>query len=172
MGDHTETVEVEYDPQQISYGELLKVFWESHDATLEPYLRQYRNAVFYQGEDQREQALQSARELALRSGRPVRTAIEAAGRFYPAEDYHQKYLLRGAKLFFRAFRELYPDDRQLVASTAAARVNGYLGCNGSQEELLLNLSRLGLSAPLQEELVDYLALSCRQFEGISCPAPR
>jgi peptide-methionine (S)-S-oxide reductase len=172
MGDHSETVRVEFDPQRISYAELLQVFWEGHDPTAEPYLRQYRNAVLFTGDDQRRQAQESARRLAEATGRPVRTAIEAAGTFYPAEPYHQKYLLRGDEDLLAEYRAVYPDDARLVASTAVARVNGYLGCNGSPAEVERNLPRLGLSRPLQEHLVRHISSTCREFRGMTCPAPR
>jgi len=172
IGDHSETVRVEFDPQQISYSDLLEVFWENHDPTLEPYRNQYRNAVFATDDEQYRLAQESAERIAKSSGRPVRTVIEPAGRFYIAEDYHQKYLLRGVEDLLREFQTIYPSDQQLVASTAAARINGFLGCNGTAEELEQNLHRLGLSRPMQERLVGYIASSCRDFRGMTCPAPR
>jgi len=172
IGDHSETVRIEFDPQQISYAELLKVFWESHDPSDEIYQRQYRNAIFYTDEDQHRQAEDSARSLEKSTGRPVRTAIEPAGKFYLAEDYHQKYLLRGADDLFGFYRKIYPEESRLIASTAAARVNGYLGCNGTRDELEENLQHLGLPRPLQERLVGYVSSSCREFRGMTCPAPR
>lgn len=172
IGDYSETVRVEFDPQQISYTELLQVFWESHDPTVAPYLRQYRNAIFYIDEDQRRQALDSARRLEKNIGRQVNTVIELAGKFHLAEDYHQKYLLRGAEDLFRIYQMIYPEEPQIIASTAAARVNGYLGCHGTTDELQGNLQRLGLPKPMQERLVDYVSSSCREFRGMTCPAPR
>jgi len=172
IGDHSETVRVEYDPRQISFGHLLEVFWQSHDPSAGPYLSQYRNAIFFTDEEQRRQAENSAKRLAQTSGQRVRTAIEPAGRFYLAEDYHQKYLLRGAEDLFRHYQSIYPDSAQLVGSTAAARVNGYLGCNGNVDELEANLDRLGLTRPLQEKLVRNISTSCREFRGMTCPAPR
>ena len=47
LGDHTESVEIEYDPSRLSYQELLDIFWASHTPTLEPYARQYMPAIFY-----------------------------------------------------------------------------------------------------------------------------
>lgn len=54
MGDHTETVQIDYDPGRITYEELLKIFWESHDPESRPYSVQYKNAVFFHNAAQEE----------------------------------------------------------------------------------------------------------------------
>ena len=96
---HAETVEVEYDPGKVSYAELLDVFWKCHDPTTlnrqgPDVGSQYRSAVFYVDEEQKDAAEQSkGRQEALgRHGRKIVTEITKAGPFYPAEEYHQHYL--------------------------------------------------------------------------------
>lgn len=101
---HAEVVRVEYDPTVIRYEELLKVFFESHDPTQlnrqgPDHGTQYRTAIFTTSPDQW-RAATAAREAEQASGRhkrPVVTVIEPAGEFWPAEDYHQKYLLKRGK---------------------------------------------------------------------------
>jgi peptide-methionine (S)-S-oxide reductase len=96
---HAEAVEVEYDPAEVSYDDLLKVFWENHDPTTlnkqgPDVGTQYRSAIFYHDEAQRAAALESKEKLAS-SGRyrnPIVTEITPAAQFYLAEDYHQQYL--------------------------------------------------------------------------------
>ncbi len=171
MKDYTETVLVEFDPKVISYSQLLEVFWDSHDPTQESYGRQYRNAVFYRSEEQRQAAERTSKTIAEAKKRPVFTAIEEAGDFYPAEDYHQKYYLRRTEPLFKDFRSIFPDDDRFAASTAAARINGYLGCNGRKEDLQRELGQLGLSLKAQNYLVEYLTLTCNRFDGMTCPAP-
>jgi len=122
---------VEYDPAEISYDELLRVFWSSHDPLSPPWTRQYRNAIFYHGEEQRRLALASRTEVATDLGGEVATDIEPAGRFYPAEGYHQKYALRGNRRLWGALLEAYPSEQALLDSTVAARLNGYLGGYGA-----------------------------------------
>lgn len=98
---HTEVVLVVYDPKLVSYGALLKVFWESHDPTQgmrqgNDVGTQYRSAIFTYDESQR-RAAEASRDRyneALRSAGygPITTEIATAPPFYYAEDYHQQYL--------------------------------------------------------------------------------
>jgi peptide-methionine (S)-S-oxide reductase len=102
---HAEAVEVEFDPKQISYDQLLSVFWQSHDPTTlnrqgPDYGTQYRSAIFYEDAEQEAAARRSKAELE-KSGlfkRPIVTEIKPASEFYRAEDYHQQYFeKRGIK---------------------------------------------------------------------------
>ena len=94
---HAEVVEVTYDPERVSYDELLEVFWRKHDPTQLNRQGwdigdQYRSVVFFYDGEQQEAALQSkAREQSNRPA-PIVTQIEPAETFYEAEDYHQQYL--------------------------------------------------------------------------------
>ena len=95
---HAEAVEVDYDPDKISYKELLDVFWENHNPTTlnrqGPDVGiQYRSAIFYHNEKQKEIAENSKKSLE-KSGKydsPIVTEIVPAPTFYKAEEYHQKY---------------------------------------------------------------------------------
>lgn len=96
---HAEAVEVEYDPANVSYDDLLKVFWENHDPTQVdrqgPDIgAQYRSAIFFHTPEQEIAAKASKAELEKsgRFRRPIATQIVPAPTFYPAEDYHQQYL--------------------------------------------------------------------------------
>ncbi len=98
---HAEVVEVEYDAAQVSYNDLLKVFWENHDPTQlnrqgPDTGTQYRSGIFYHTPDQREVAEKSKQQLEQsgRLKRSVATEITPASTFYPAEDYHQQYLAK------------------------------------------------------------------------------
>jgi peptide-methionine (S)-S-oxide reductase len=94
-------VKIEYDPAQISYDELLSVFWESHDPTAlnrqgPDVGTQYRSAIFYWNEDHKRAALSSKENLekSRKYKNRIVTEITPAGRFYPAEEYHQKYYMK------------------------------------------------------------------------------
>jgi methionine-S-sulfoxide reductase len=146
LGDHTETLQIDYDPSKLSYAQLLDVFWESHHPEHRAWSQQYKAAVFYHDEEQKRLAMESKRirEQGTRGG-PIYTEILPLGRFYRAEDYHQKYRLRRDSELMRALRRFYPDSRDFVDSTAAARINGYLAGNGSLEQLKGELDLFGLS---------------------------
>jgi peptide-methionine (S)-S-oxide reductase len=144
LGDHTETIQIEYDPSQISYKELLDVFWDSHNPASPAWSRQYMSIVFYHDEEQRRLAMATRDREAARIQREILTEIVPATEFYLAEAYHQKYRLRQVPDLVQAFSAIYPDDDDFVASTAAARVNGYLGGYGTCEELQEELDSLGL----------------------------
>lgn len=95
---HAEAVKVEFDPTVVSYEELLKVFWDSHDPTTlnrqgPDVGDQYRSEVFYHSEEQKAQALALKEKLQI-SGKfknSIVTKITKASVFYPAEEYHQCY---------------------------------------------------------------------------------
>jgi len=100
---HTEAVQVVFDPTQVSYAQLLKVFWEAHDPTQgfrqgNDVGTQYRSAVYVTSPEQRLEAETSRtayEEVLKRSGyREVTTEIAEAGPFWYAEDYHQQYLFK------------------------------------------------------------------------------
>lgn len=171
IGDHSEAVQVVFDPQVISYSQLLEVFWESHDPAARPYLNQYRNVVFYLDQEQRRQAELSRNQLAKKLGRPVGTQIAPAGPFTPAEDYHQKYYLQRVEPLMAELEKRYPDLRALFRSTPAARLNGMLGCHGDPATLGADLRRIGLPAELEADFHAAITTSCREFRGTGCALP-
>ncbi|MEA2509940.1 MAG: peptide-methionine (S)-S-oxide reductase [Actinomycetota bacterium] len=94
---HAEVVEVVYDPDRISYEDLLDVFWENHDPTTlnrqgPDVGTQYRSAIFFHDEEQQVAALKSKALRQTGLSRPIVTEITPASQFYMAEDYHQQYL--------------------------------------------------------------------------------
>ncbi|MFB6222851.1 MAG: peptide-methionine (S)-S-oxide reductase MsrA [Haloarcula sp.] len=148
LGDHTEVVQIEYDPDVVSYAELLDVFWANHDPLSAPRKRQYRGVVLAHDDDQREAARRTRDNLESRTGQSVETAIEALDRFYLAEVYHQKYELRSTPVVADELEDLYGD--RFVDSTVAARLNGFVaghGDDGQREALFadLDLSPAALS---------------------------
>lgn len=152
IGDHAESVQVEYDPTRISYAEILDIFWRSHDPTAEPYSSQYASIIFYGNEEQRRLAEETkAREEAKRK-HVIYTRILPATEFYQAEDYHQKFYLRLQDDLMREFSAMYPDSADFVRSTAAARVNGYVHGQGMRETLKKEIDSYGLSPAAKEKL--------------------
>ncbi len=96
---HAEVVQVEFDPQQVRYEQLLDVFWKIHDPTQlnrqgPDHGTQYRSAIFYHSPEQ-QAAAEASRQTLAESGKwkqPIVTLIVPAEAFYRAEEYHQQYL--------------------------------------------------------------------------------
>lgn len=145
IGDHTETFEVDFDPNVITYEELLAIFWESHDPTFASTLRQYGKVIFYHDERQRLAAEASRDAIAAELGEQVMTLIEPLGTFTRAEDYHQKYYLRHSRAVYDEISACFSSERDFADSTAAARLNGYVGGHGTLEQFERERDLLGLS---------------------------
>jgi peptide-methionine (S)-S-oxide reductase len=153
IGDHSETIEVDYDPRVLSYRDLLRVFFSSHSPSRPAISTQYRSAIFYRDEDERE-AAEEAVEAARSASGPVFTAVERFSTFHLAEDYHQKYGLRRYADLAGEFSRLVPGARAFVDSTAVARVNGWLSGCGGATQIERELPLIGLSAKAQAALRD------------------
>jgi peptide-methionine (S)-S-oxide reductase len=169
LGDHSETIQIDYDPSKISYHDLLRAFWTGHDPTLQSWSRQYASIIFVHNEAQRHEAEETRAEVERERGRKVHTEIDAYSGFTLAEDYHQKHSLRQFPAFYEELSRIYPSFNDLVASTAVARVNGYLGGEGFYGELQKEADGLGLSSARKEEL---LKLVERQRGRQACPIPK
>lgn len=142
LGDHTESFQLDYDPERISYETLLEWFWKEVDPAERPYSRQYMAAVFYADETQKRLAFATAKQaMAGRSG-PMRLPILRLGGFYRAEDYHQKYYLRRYTDLMREFSGY--DEREFEDSTVAMWLNACVGGYLTREELEAEVERLGL----------------------------
>lgn len=93
---HAEAVQVTFDPQRISYGQLVEEFWKIHDPTQlnrqgPDVGDQYRSAIFTHDDEQHAAAIASRDEEQARRQRPIVTEIAPATTFWPAEEYHQRY---------------------------------------------------------------------------------
>lgn len=96
---HTESVEIQYNPDEFSYNKLLEIFWNLHDPTTlnrqgPDVGSQYRSVIFYHNEEQKKLAEKSKQKEQEKLGREIVTEIIPAQKFYEAEEYHQKYLMK------------------------------------------------------------------------------
>jgi peptide-methionine (S)-S-oxide reductase len=151
LGDHSETIEIDYDPRQLTYDDLLAVFFDSHMPSHPAFSVQYRSAIFYRTPAER-QAAESAIERVRSSVGNVFTAVEQFTAFHSAEDYHQKYGVRRYPDLTREFMGVYSSDSGFRDSTAVARVNGWLSGCGSAEQIERELPRTGLSDAAQSSV--------------------
>jgi peptide-methionine (S)-S-oxide reductase len=94
---HAEVCQVSFDPHEVSYEQLLEVFWSLHDPTQlnrqgVDVGSQYRSAIFFHTPEQEREAIASRERAQAAHRKPIVTEIAPAGSFWPAEDYHQRYL--------------------------------------------------------------------------------
>lgn len=122
LGDHTEVVQVDFDPSVLGYEDLLDVAFDAHDPNAQSSKRQYQNLVLYDSPEQRE-ALDRFLDARGLGADTIETRVERLGKFYPAEDYHQKYSLRSAPSLFDPFEAADYDDEAIRESPAAAKLN-------------------------------------------------
>jgi methionine-S-sulfoxide reductase len=156
LGDHTEAVQIDYDPAKLTYDQVLDLIWISHNPCVRTEYKQYRNVIFYESEERRK-AVEASRERMERElGKPVKTAILPLTKFYPAEDYHQKYELRCTEGLIEEFKSIYPNAAALRDSTAAARVNGYIAGKGTKEQFKAEAALLGLTPEGRKRLEIYI----------------
>ena len=130
MGDHTESISIDYDPAVISYEDLLNYFWAGHRCDSLNRSTQYMNAVFYRNAEQKEAALESLEQEADRKGLAsvrVKTKVVQVNHFTYAEGYHQKYALSRRSESRLFLESVYPTAKELADSTVAMRLNAYLG---------------------------------------------
>ena len=141
VGDHVETVEVVYDPEQLSYPALLEYFWKHHNAHAKPLFRQYASAVFTTTPNETENAKSLRDRKRSAEGEPLLTAVFPLQTFYPADLSHQKhYLQQDPEL-----AELLPREGSSRWSTRlAVKLNALLGSGGGRKELHSALRELGV----------------------------
>jgi peptide-methionine (S)-S-oxide reductase len=125
LGDHSEAIQVEYDPAVVSFADLVDLAVANHDPRRQPRKRQYQSVLFFEsrtgdeGESEREAIEARLAEIPV----TVETRVEPLDVFYLAEEYHQKYNLRSDRALLSAFEEAGYDDAAVRDSPAAARLN-------------------------------------------------
>ncbi|XP_070544406.1 peptide methionine sulfoxide reductase-like [Ptychodera flava] len=142
LGDHTEAVELEYDPEKTDFSKLLQVFWENHDPA-EQHKRQYMSAIFVHDEEQEKLSKKSMEEQQKKNEDKIVTQILPAGTFYDAEDYHQKYFLR---FHDNLLSSLGMGDKELLNSYRASRLLGYITGHGKEDNFKNEVDKLALTA--------------------------
>ncbi len=152
IGDHAEAIGIDFDPTVISYGELVTVFFKSHNPCRDAWSTQYRSAVFPRSDAQRTAAEAAAQRVAEASGQEVQTGLEDFTGFTLAEDYHQKYRLRHVPKALAEFQQLFPTTDTFLGSVAVTRANAFAGGYGRTEERRDDMGRLGLSPEGQAAL--------------------
>lgn len=137
MGDHTEAIQIDYDPSLLSYEDILHIFWDSHDAVKDRDYkgRQYLSLLMVHSIQQQKSAEAVKNEWEKQNGKVIGTEIQFDRPFYPAEDRHQKYFLKRFSKAMESIRPLFPDHTSFMHSTIAARLNGFVRENGRLDEI-------------------------------------
>ena len=145
----------------ISYRELVDLALASHDPTWRAHKVQYASLLLTHDDQQHAIAEQRAARFAASAGvARLATRIEPLNRFWPAEEYHQKYHLRNDRTLAAEFQAMFGgDERAFRESTAAARVNGYVAGDGTIAQLGREIDFLGLTTAGRKRLVDRVSTS-------------
>ena len=125
-------MQVDFDPTQISYEEIVNLFWKSHNPILPSRSSQYKSAIWFANDNQLDVINSTMQPLVAKHERDLTTEVLPLATFYNAEDYHQKYSLQRHRSLMNTFKTMYPAFQGFVDSTAAARLNGFASGRGSQ----------------------------------------
>ncbi|XP_011642964.1 peptide methionine sulfoxide reductase isoform X2 [Pogonomyrmex barbatus] len=165
MGDHTEVIDIEYDPELVSYSYLLSLFWNNHEYGLTTKIkRQYMSLILYHDEEQKLLAEKSREQEQRKRGEVFITEIKKFTKFYPAEDYHQKYRLQSHPWLIETMGFTTPE--LLRTSPLAAKLNGYIAGAGTLEQFERELPNLGLNEKAVQYLTKYIIKN--QGNGLYC----
>ena len=145
---------MDYNPEEITYEELLQIFFDKHSPEYNVPIRQYMSAIFYHDEKQLESATNALAKEQEKRGIKLFTQILPYEKIYLAENYHQKYYLQLVDLLKSDLRKHYPDFKDFVDSTAAARINGYLKGLGTMDTLMEEIETFGLSEKGKKRLIE------------------
>ncbi|WP_203331986.1 peptide-methionine (S)-S-oxide reductase MsrA [Planococcus beigongshangi] len=158
MGDHTEAVEIDFDPAVILYEELLRTFWQNHYPNRGNYKgRQYISLIRYRGQEQRAAINKVKKEMEKGLGEAIETDIAAFEDFTLADARHQKYYLKRYPHTLEQLQDLLPKPEHLVDSTFAARLNGFVKGYGKLRLLKDEIAAWDIAEENKEILLTKLA---------------
>ena len=140
MGDHSESIQIDFDPKVIRYAQLVEEALAQGNFGGAAYSRQYRSVVFYHTPEQKEIA------------EKICPSVEPGGVFTRAEDYHQKYYLQQSNVV-RDFYAMFPGDPAFTDATATMRANAIVGGFLPRERVEALLPQLGVSASTARSLL-------------------
>lgn len=157
MGDHTVTVQMEFDAKVISFEEIAELFWNSHNPmNINDYKgRQYMSLLFY-GDGKQQAAIQRVVDKRKKLGLAPETEIAPYSEFYAAESRHQKYYLKRHPNAMEKLSLLYPSEDELVSSTLAARLNGLAKGYTNLEHIKNEILEWPIPVTNREMMIDHI----------------
>ena len=162
IGDHSETLEIDFDPEVICYSDILTLFWDSHDAVKDRNYkgRQYLSLLFYHNSEQQKIADQVKSKWEKKYNKQIQTEILPYTHFYRAEDHHQKYFMKRYPKALEEVSNLFPTYTDYINSTIAARLNGFVREYGLLTDIKKELEFWGLSDN-EKKILEKLLASIR-----------
>ena len=154
LGNHTEALQVDFDSQEISFEDVVNLFWSSHNPIAAPRRSQYKSAIWFADESQLEAIEATTLPLVERFEQELTTEILPFDKFYNAEDYHQKYSLQHHKNLMKGFQHSYGSFEDFNNSTAAARLNGFSAGYGRPDLFHEEQNLYGFSLEDLESVLD------------------
>ncbi len=152
LGDHSESLQIDFDRTVVSYEDLLDYFFDNHKPFSPPWSVQYKSAIFYANEDQKLAAEKKKAALEEENGTTIYTDILPLETFYLAEPYHQKHDLRKHPLLVQELEARYPTLEEFLAAPSVTWINSYVWGCGLLDDLLEDLPSFGLSLEAEEFL--------------------
>lgn len=129
LGNHTEAIQIDFNPDEIDFAAILNLIWTSHNPISMARSSQYKSAIWYADDQQLATIKESVEPLVKKYDSELTTEILPLETFFGAEDYHQKYVLQRHDAVMKQFKAYYSNFNDFVDSTAAARLNGFAyGC--------------------------------------------
>lgn len=152
LGNHIEVFEVDYDPDVISYEQLVELYFVFYDATMRPLSLRVKPVIYYRTEEEFNIAKMIKQSVEAASSEGIFAVIEPFDIFYLAESKHQLSYLKQESSLYDEITQIYLDEDQLLLSLLASKLNGFIPGYGDPRHLALILEGSGLSAPSLERI--------------------
>ena len=150
LGNHAETLRISYNPDKITYEELLEVFWENHDSQTAITSGQYRSEIFFVDEKQAAVVRNFVERKKENVSEDINLSLSQLKEFYEAEDYHQKYYLSQDNRLSQYREDLLALGEDLTYSRIITKLNAYSQDYLSEEDLISELETNYLQAEVPE----------------------
>ena len=147
LGNHIEVFEVDYDPEVISYEQLVELYFVFYDATMRPISLRVKPVIYYRTEEVYNVASRIKQSIEAASSEGIFAVIEPFDIFYLAENKHQLSYLKQESSLYDEITQIFQDEDQLLLSILASKLNGFIPGYGDPNELALILKDSGLSDP-------------------------
>jgi peptide-methionine (S)-S-oxide reductase len=157
MGDHTECIEIDFDPQIIGFDEIVKHFWSSHNPYRGTYKgRQYLSILLFHDAEQKEMIERVKEGLEKSLAEKIDTEIASYQGFTLAEERHQKYYLKRYPKAMERLMSYYETHQQMVDATLVARINSFVKGYGTLAALKAEMAGWNIPGETKEKLVELI----------------